>query len=82
MLEQTENFIYHCVLTVCNNVSEVCLLSKSKRVQVAFTESQWKLLEKLRGVFGDGDADIVRNIVLAWLSEKSLISTAVKNKGN
>jgi len=38
-------------------------------------------LEKLRGEFGDGDADIVRNIVLAWLSEKSLISTTVKNKG-
>ena len=56
-------------------------MSKSKRVQVAFTESQWKLLETLRGEFGDGDADIVRNIVLAWLSEKSLISNAVKNKG-
>jgi hypothetical protein len=55
-------------------------MSKTKRVQVAFTESQWKLLEKLRGEFGDGDADIVRNIVLAWLSEKSFISTAVKNK--
>jgi hypothetical protein len=25
-----------------------------------------------------GDADIVRNIVLAWLSEKSLITTNVK----
>ena len=46
----------------------MCLLSKSKRVQVAFTESQWKLLEKLRGVFGDGDADIVRNI--HWSSVK------------
>jgi hypothetical protein len=55
-------------------------MSKTKRVQVAFTESQWKLLETLRGEFGDGDADIVRNIVIAWLSEKSLISTTVKNK--
>ncbi len=56
-------------------------MSKSKRVQVAFTESQWSLLEKFRGEFGDGDADIVRNIVLAWLSEKSFISTSAKNKG-
>lgn len=55
-------------------------MSKSKRVQVAFTERQWKLLEKLRGEFGDGDADIVRNIVISWLSEKSLISTTAKNK--
>lgn len=29
---------------------------------------------------GDGDADIVRNIVLAWLSEKSIISTNLKRK--
>lgn len=56
-------------------------MSKTKRVQVAFTESQWNLLEKLRGEFGDGDADIIRNIVLLWLSEKSLIPTNVKNKG-
>jgi len=62
-------------------VSEVCPLSKSKRVQVAFTEGQWRLLEKLRGEFGDGDADIVRNIVLAWLSEKSMIPSTVENNG-
>lgn len=51
-----------------------------KRVQVAFTQDQWKLIEKFRGEFGDGDADIVRNIVLAWLAEKSFISTAAKSK--
>ena len=51
-----------------------------KRVQVAFTQDQWKLIEKFRGEFGDGDADIVRNIVLAWLAEKSFISTVAKNK--
>jgi len=56
-------------------------MSKTKRVQVAFTENQWKLLEKLRGEFGNGDAEIVRNIVIAWLAEKSLISTTVKNRG-
>lgn len=61
-------------------VQYVIQMSKKKRVQVAFTESQWNLLEKLRGEFGDGDADIVRNIVIAWLSEKSFISTTVKNK--
>jgi hypothetical protein len=52
----------------------------SKRVQVAFTDKQWELISNLRGEFGDGDADIIRNIVLAWLSEKSLISSNVKLK--
>lgn len=51
-----------------------------KRVQVTFTKSQWNLIEKLRGEFGEKDADIVRNIVLAWLSEKSFISSTAKNK--
>jgi len=52
-----------------------------KRVQVTFTEGQWNLIESLRGEFGDNDADIIRNIVLAWLSEKSFISTSAKSKG-
>lgn len=49
-----------------------------KRVQVTFTEGQWELLQKLKGELGDGDADVVRNLVIAWLSEKSLISTNIK----
>ncbi|MBI5000448.1 MAG: CopG family transcriptional regulator [Euryarchaeota archaeon] len=56
--------------------------AKRKRVQVAFTMSQWKLIENFRGEFGEGDADIVRNIILAWLAEKSFISTVAKNKIN
>ncbi len=52
-----------------------------KRVQVTFNQSQWKLIEKLRGEFGEKDADIVRNIVLAWLAEKSFISSIAKKKG-
>lgn len=54
--------------------------NKPKRIQVTFTQSQWKLIEKLRGEFGDKDADIIRNIVIAWLSEKSFISSTVKKK--
>jgi hypothetical protein len=53
---------------------------KKKRVQVAFTESQWKLIENFRGEFGESDSDIVRNIILAWLAEKSFISTVAKSK--
>lgn len=51
-----------------------------KRVQVSFTENQWRMIELLRGELGETDADIVRNIVLAWLSEKSLVSSSAKNK--
>jgi len=51
---------------------------KAKRVQVTFTEEQWKLIERLRGVMGSDDAELVRNIVLTWLSEKSIVSEVAK----
>jgi len=62
----------------------VCVIRHSrerkaiKRVQVTFTEEQWRLIEKFRGIMGSDDAEIVRNIVLAWLSEKSFVSVSVK----
>jgi len=62
----------------------VCILkhnqerSRVKRVQVTFTGEQWSLIERFRGVMGNDDAEIVRNIVLAWLSEKSVISENIK----
>ena len=51
---------------------------KCKRVQVSFTEDQWKLIEKFKGIMGNDDAEVVRNIVLAWLAEKSVITETVK----
>lgn len=54
----------------------------TKRVQVSFTERQWELIEKFKGELGESDADIVRNMVIAWLSEKSFISSTVKKRNN
>ena len=52
----------------------------SKKVQVSFSDSQMTVLEYLKGEFGQTDAEVVRNIVLAWLSEKSFITTIAKQK--
>ncbi len=52
----------------------------SKRIQVTFTDEQWAILQKLKGKMGEGDADLIRNIVLAWLSEKSIMSAIVKKE--
>lgn len=51
---------------------------KTKRVQVSFTSEQWALIERCRGVMGNDDAEIVRNIVISWLAEKSVISLIIK----
>lgn len=55
---------------------------KNKRIHLTFSEEQWELIEKSKGIMGNTDAEIVRNIVLAWLAEKSLISTQMKEKEN
>ena len=44
-----------------------------KKVQVTFTDEQWKIISNLRGKFGNTDAEIVRNVLIAFLSEKSFM---------
>lgn len=54
----------------------------TKRIQVSFTEKQWELLKKFKGELGESDADVIRNIVITWLSEKSFISSTIKQRNN
>jgi hypothetical protein len=53
---------------------------RTKRVQITFTEEQWSLIERFKGVMGNDDAEVVRNIVLAWLAEKSVVAESVKRR--
>lgn len=50
------------------------------KTQVSFTDEQWKIILKLKNSMGNTDAEVVRNIVIAWLAQQSLISDAVKTK--
>ena len=54
--------------------------STTKRVQVSFTKEQWILIQSVKGEFGVTDAEVIRNIVISWLSEKSFVSSSGKNK--
>lgn len=51
-----------------------------KRIQVNFTIEQYELLQKLKGELGNSDSEVIKNITMAWLTEKSFISTALKEK--
>lgn len=55
-------------------------MSDKKRIQITFTKEQWKLIEKFKGEFGDSNSAVVREIILAWLAEKSFITDSVKNR--
>jgi hypothetical protein len=46
-----------------------------KRVLVTFNEDQVKIIQSLKG-FGTKDAEIVRSIVMAYLSEHNYIKQA------
>lgn len=56
--------------------------NKTVKVQVSFTEKQWEIIERLQGIMGSDAAEIVRNIVLAWLSEKSFVSHVTRLSEN
>lgn len=55
-------------------------MQDKKRVQVSFTADQWEVIEGMKDTLGDSDADVVRNIVLAWLAEKSFITHHLKEE--
>ncbi|MEM3602615.1 MAG: CopG family transcriptional regulator [Candidatus Bathyarchaeia archaeon] len=48
------------------------------KVQVSFTDEQWRLIKLAKGRMGATDAEVIRNIVISWLAEKSIISQRVK----
>lgn len=54
----------------------------TKRVQVSFTPEQWDVIQNLDGTIGGSDAEVVRNIVISWLAEKSFISEVAKSNMN
>lgn len=46
-----------------------------KRIMVTLDADQYKIVRGLKG-FGKKDAEIIRNIVIAYLSEKSYMKAA------
>lgn len=52
----------------------------NKPVNVKFTEEQKAIINSLLGPMGGSDAEVVRNIFLAWLSEKGILSEIIKQK--
>jgi len=45
-----------------------------KRILVSIPDGTWKIIEKkLKGRIGEKDSELIRNIVLAYLSEKNYL---------
>ena len=52
----------------------------SNPIGIKLTDEQKKILENLVGVMGGTEAEVIRNIFLAWLSEKGILAEAIKEE--
>lgn len=51
----------------------------SKKIVVTLPDETYKIMKNLEGM-GSKDGEIVRNLVISWMAEKSMISTSAKEK--
>ncbi len=52
-----------------------------RRALVSLPEGVWNVLDKeLRGTIGDGDSEIIRNIVIAYLIDKGYLIKSKNSK--
>ena len=61
---------------LCSDTVSLFMMDDQKRgkVLVSLPEGIFKLIRELKGKIGESDSEIVRNIVIAYLSEKGYLS--------
>ena len=53
-----------------------------RRALVTLPDGVWKVIDKqLKGVLGDGDSEVIRNVVIAHLTEKGYLLAPRRAKG-
>ena len=52
----------------------------TKRVYLTFNLKQINIIDTLVGEIGNDRADVVKNIFLAWLSEKGITPSLIKKR--
>jgi hypothetical protein len=45
----------------------------NRRALVTLPDGVWRIIDELKGTIGEGDSEVIRNIVIAHLSEKGLL---------
>jgi len=57
-------------------------MTNEKQVLVRFTFEQKNIIDTLKGKMGATDAEVIRNIFLAWLSEQKIMSDIIRKELN
>lgn len=64
--------------SIIKHIKELCVRVFMKRVLVSLPAGTWKIIEnELKGKIGEKDSEMIRNIVLAYLSDQGYM----KKKG-
>jgi hypothetical protein len=50
----------------------------SEKILVTLTDEQHKLVKSLNGILGNGNSQVIRTIVMSWLSEQGYLSKRLK----
>ncbi|MDP7141345.1 MAG: CopG family transcriptional regulator [Candidatus Woesearchaeota archaeon] len=56
--------------------------SGTAKIHVKLTKEQLELISDLKGILGSTNSEVVRTIVMSWLSEKSVIPNSIKKMLN
>ena len=56
-------------------------MKKYRRVYVTLPTGVWRIVDELKDAIGDNDAEVIRNIVIAYLSERGVLIPSYKAEG-
>jgi hypothetical protein len=52
-----------------------------RRALVTLPKGVWRIIDELKGTLGEGDSEVIRNIVIAHLSDKGILLPSYNIKG-
>ena len=52
-----------------------------RRALVSLPDGVWKIIDELKGRLGDHDSEIIRNILIAYLSDKGILIPSYNVRG-
>lgn len=56
-------------------------MKRYRRVFVTLPTGVWRIVDELKDAIGDNDAEVIRNIVIAYLSERGVLIPSYKAEG-
>jgi hypothetical protein len=56
-------------------------MEKYRRTTITLPSGVWRIIDELKDTVGDNDAEVIRNIVLSYLSDRGVLIPSYKAEG-